>query len=200
MSVRLVIFAEIAVLRVRRSIGARQVQVLAAGIRRVFDSGVKVVLVDVRGAELDDAAAAAARSVVPAVCKNTKGIRVVIVTPDVRIGEFPDMNAASGAIEIAEKKDLLAWLEAEDELDVLLARKAELEAKMGTQGEEGRKRVRQARGERARVARMKEGISGAMALWGRRLSLWKKIPSEADSGERLKQALTELKRERKAAA
>jgi hypothetical protein len=173
-TVQLAIFPEVAVLRVRRAIGGRQVQVLVAGIRRVFETGVKAVLVDTRGADLQPEAIEAIRAITPRLCSNPQGIKIVIVDSAKRVGDFSDIETAVKSLEISQKEDLLAWLNAQDRIADLGARKAELEAKIGATGEEGRRRAQNARGNRIRNARLKDALSQALSVWNRRLAAWRK--------------------------
>mgnify|MGYP001595626529 CR=1 FL=1 len=197
-SVRLSLFSDVAVLRVRRAVDARQIAVLVAGVRRVFETEVKLALIDVRGAEMDDAAAEACKAFAPNAAEVEKGIKIVMISPDLRVSDLPDLPAALAALEFPSRDSLLAWLTVEDELDVLLVRKAELELVTGVGGAEGRKKAEKARSERVRLERMKEGLSASLSQWGKRVGIWKKTSAPPEVKEVYKTTLTELRRERTA--
>lgn len=198
MSVRLDLFPETAVLRLGRAIGVRQVQVLAAGIRRVFNVGVKVVVVDARYAEFDDASVEAIRHLTPALCRNDQGVRMVIISRDKRVGDFRELFAALKTLESKQKAGLSEWFEAEDELDELLRKRAELETKLGDAGPALQARARKARGERVRAERLREGLAAALARWTKRLGAWRRRPVSAEAQDRLRKALGKIPKERKA--
>jgi hypothetical protein len=179
MSVYLDLFPEIAVLRVSGPIRARQIEVLSAGIRRVFDSGVKHLLIDARYAVLDaeaEKAALIAREKLTAYAAQDLSRLGRLVGPHPTFAHYAEIAPALAELQVPNAAELEEWLDAEWEVSRLSEEKTSLLAVL-----EGKlDQARGASGERARLRILKEGFEKIVGRWAKRVQAWRGLAKKTD--------------------